>query len=149
MGRFPPPVATAEEDGPRRAWTGDWDEYAGAAAATGFAEPSLQEPNLRDGRARPTARMEAIVLVVVCVDGPDRTILVRSGDGHGPSSCGVPLPFFGQPCPLPNVPATEHGVWSSTLDQALAGTPLNTEEVRHLVQNSPRETGDLALQGVE
>jgi hypothetical protein len=149
MGHFALPTGAEDKDGPRREWSSDWDEYVGSVAASSFDEPSWLEPNLRDGRARPIARMEAIVLVVVCVDGSDRTVLVRSGDGHGPSSCGVPLPFFGQRCPMPNVPATEHGVWSSTLDQALAGAPFNTEEVRQLVQDSPRVTGDLVLQGVE
>ena len=148
MGHFALPTGAEDKDGPRREWSSDWDEYVGSFAASGFDEPSWLEPNLRDGRARPAATMEAIVLVVVCVDGSGRTVLVRSGDGHGPSSCGVPLPFFGQRCPVPNVPATEHGIWSSTLDQALAGASFDTEEVRHLVQESPRVTGDMRIQGI-
>ena len=86
MGRFPPPVETADDGDPRRAWSSNWDEYVGSVEASSFDESSWLEPNLRDGRARPAATMEAIVLVVVCVDGSDRTVLVRSGDGHGPSS---------------------------------------------------------------
>ena len=93
--------------------------------------------------------MEAVVVVVVCMDGPDRTVLVWSGDGQGSSGCSILLLLFGQCHPLANVPATEHGIWSLTLDQALASMLLNMEEVRCCIQDGPCTTGHLTLQGIE